>query len=70
MKASDVGERDKMFRTQLEISSEVTLSENFVMIEQFVDISDSFGYGYQMNTGVVGFVFNDETEFLCSSGCQ
>lgn len=32
MKASDVGERDKMFRTQLEISSEVTLSENFVMI--------------------------------------
>jgi hypothetical protein len=31
------------------------------MIEEFVDISDSFGYGYQMNTGIVGFVFNDET---------
>lgn len=40
------------------------------MIEEFVDISDSFGYGYQMNTGIVGFVFNDETEFLCGTGCQ
>ena len=29
------------------------------MIEEYVDISDSFGYGYQMNTGIVGFVFND-----------
>lgn len=40
------------------------------MIEEFVDISDTFGYGYQMNTGIVGFVFNDETEFLCGNGSQ
>lgn len=64
-------EREKQFQTQLEIPSEVTLSESFVMIEEFVDISDSFGYGYQMNTGIVGFVFNDETELLlCGNGSQ
>ena len=40
------------------------------MIEEYVDISDSFGYGYQMNTGIVGFVFNDETEFICNGSCQ
>ena len=40
------------------------------MIEEFVDISDSFGFGYQLNTGIIGFVFNDETEFICVGSCQ
>ncbi len=59
-----------MFKTQHEIVSQITLSESFVMVEQFVDISDTFGFGYQMNTGIVGFVFNDETQFLCMNGSQ
>jgi hypothetical protein len=33
-----------------------------------VDISDSFGFGYQMNSGTVCFVFNDETEYYYSNG--
>jgi len=52
-------ERDRYIKSQIEICSTSNLSDNFVIIEEFADISDVFGYGYQMNTGMVGFVFND-----------
>lgn len=28
-----------------------------------MDISQAYGYGYQMNTGTLCFVFNDGTQF-------
>jgi hypothetical protein len=63
--------REKQFRTQVELqSSERTLSESSAFIEEFVDISDSLGFGYQMNSGLVCFVFNDETEYYYPSGSQ
>lgn len=57
------GKRQKMhFRTQNDLkSSSRTLSENKVYIEEFVDISHVYGYGYQMNTGTICFTFNDQT---------
>jgi hypothetical protein len=35
-----------------------------------VDISDSLGYGYQMNSGAIVFVFNDESEFVSWGGAE
>ena len=41
--------------------SERSLTESQSFIYDFVDISHAYGYGYQMNTGVICFVFNDRT---------
>lgn len=42
--------------------SDRSLTESKVYITEFVDISHTFGYGYQMNTGLICFVFNDGSE--------
>lgn len=44
--------------------SDRSITETKSYITEFVDISDSFGYGYQMNTGLICFVFNDGSEMF------
>lgn len=39
-----------------------SLTEVLHYVSEFVDISDSFGYGYQMNSGIVSFIFNDGSQ--------
>lgn len=37
---------------------------------EFVDISDSFGVGYQMSFGLVCFLFNDGSEMQLEQGSK
>lgn len=42
--------------------SDRSITETKSYITEFADISDTFGYGYQMSTGLICFVFNDGSE--------
>ena len=49
------------FLIKLDAFSERSLTESQSFIYDFVDISHVYGYGYQMNTGIICFVFNDRS---------
>ena len=48
--------------------SECNLTETLHFVSEFADISHQYGFGYQMNSGIVCFSFNDGTEMSLENG--
>ena len=48
--------------------SDCNLTETLHFVSEFSDISQSYGFGYQMNSGLVCFAFNDGTEMSLENG--